>query len=141
MYIPEIPNNSLTEEIKEIVELSKKLKDDYNFEYNPPATEEEIISWENEHKIKIPESLKDWLRFSNGYNILFERLSNLDNYIIEHKDFPKDLIIIGFTHDDSLCFSESTHEIVRYDYNETRRYTDFKAFLNETFIRSLRKSI
>ena len=40
MYIPEIPNNSLTEEIKEIVELSKKLEKEYDFEYNPPATEE-----------------------------------------------------------------------------------------------------
>ena len=39
MYIPEIPNNSLTDEITQIVELNKKLEDEgYYFDYDPPAT-------------------------------------------------------------------------------------------------------
>ena len=36
MFIPEIPNNSLKDEITQIVELSEKLENDYDFEYSPP---------------------------------------------------------------------------------------------------------
>ena len=70
MVVPNIPNNSLTEEIKEIVSLCQQLEDRYDSYFNPPASEEEIIAWENEHGITIPETYKDWLRFSNGSEII-----------------------------------------------------------------------
>lgn len=46
MYIPEIPQNSLTDEITQIVELSKKLENEYDFEFDPPLSEVKIILWE-----------------------------------------------------------------------------------------------
>ena len=53
MYIPEIPQNSLTDEITQIVELSKKLENEYDFEFDPPLSEEKIILWEKENNIAI----------------------------------------------------------------------------------------
>lgn len=143
MEVPKIPNNSLTKEITEVLSWCKKLEPEYginSFNFEPPASEDSIVEWEARNGIDFPESYKDWLRFSNGYDIIFERLSSIKDIIVGNKDFPADLVIIGFTHDDSLCFSKSTHEIVRYGRKETRRYKDFKAFLNETLIRSLKKS-
>lgn len=143
MWIPEIPNNSLTEEITEIVQLSQRLENDYDFIYDPPATEAEITLWEIEHQIKIPESIKEWLRFS-GYSNICNELSvikGVKSYEVDCELVPDDLVIIGevIGTGEFLCFSKRTGEIVRYDFEETRRYKDFKDFLNETLIRSLRK--
>ena len=142
MFIPEIPNNSLTEEITQIVELCNKLKPDYgdnNFNFYPPANNDDIFEWEKKNKILLPNQLKEWLNFSNGYDIITERLLNLNSFIVNHPEIDDDLVIIGSTHGESLCFSKMNFNIVRFDYKETRRYTDFCAFLRETLIRSLKK--
>ena len=48
MNVPNIPNNSLTKELKELVELCQKLEDygEGPFKFAPPATEQEIAAWE-----------------------------------------------------------------------------------------------
>lgn len=142
MFIPQIPNNSLTEEITEIVELCKKSKPEYgenSFIFYKPLNEEEISKWEKDNNIVLPIPLKEWLEFSNGYDILSDRLLNLNSFIINHPEINNDLVIIGATHGETLCFSKANHNIVRFNYTETRRYTDFNAFINETLIRSLKK--
>lgn len=133
MYIPEIPNNSLTEEIKEIVELSKKLKNEYDFEYAPPATEEEISTWESEHGITIPETYKDWLRFSNGSAIRSElavfwgirMIGSCDQFL------PNDLVTIGEIIGDGeyLCFSKKTGKIIWEDHGNIVEYDSFNSLL------------
>ena len=135
MYIPEIPNNSLTEEIKEIVELSEKHKDDYNFEYNPPATEKEISAWESEHGITIPETYKDWLRFSNGSVIKnqlavfwgIKMIGSCDQFL------PNDLVSIGELIGDGefLCFSKKTGKIIWEDHGNIEEYDTFNSILVE----------
>ena len=97
MYIPEIPNNSLTEEITQIVELSKLFDDEYDFEYSPPSTEDEMNEWEDKHNIMIPESIKDWLRFSSFSNIRSESaiIRNVSEFKIGCEVVPDDMIIIG----------------------------------------------
>ena len=144
MYIPEIPNNSLTEEIKEIVELSKKLEKEYDFEYAPPATEEEISAWESEHGITIPETYKDWLRFSNGSAIRSElavfwgikMIGSCDQFL------PNDLVSIGELIGDGefLCFSKKSQKIVRENHGEITEFQSFKIILKDTVIRILKKS-
>ena len=42
MFIPEIPNNSLTREIEEIVKIARVVDGKVYFEFNEPATEAEI---------------------------------------------------------------------------------------------------
>ena len=133
MYIPEIPNNSLTEEIKEIVELSKKLEKEYDFEYAPPATEKEISAWESEHGITIPETYKDWLRFSNGSFILFDLMTtcDLEHISIDSEIVPDNLIVIGTLIGDGelLCFSKNTGKIIWFDDGRTEEYDDLKPIL------------
>ena len=124
MYIPEIPNNSLTEEITQIVELSKKLEENYFFKYYPPTTEEELSSWEKENSIKIPESLKDWLRFSSYSNICSELA-----------------IIKGVKAFKIDCeFSKENGEIMWEDHGEVTRLKSFDIFLKDTVIRMLKRS-
>mgnify|MGYP005610426717 CR=1 FL=1 len=53
MYIPEIPNNSLTEEIKEIVSLCMKLKSRYGKNstwFDSKSNDEDIINLSNRVK-------------------------------------------------------------------------------------------
>ena len=144
VYIPEIPNNSLTEEIKEIVELSKKLEKEYDFEYAPPATEKEISAWESEHGITIPETYKDWLRFSNGSVIKnqlavfwgIKMIGSCDQFL------PNDLVTIGELIGDGefLCFSKKSQKIVRENHGEITEFQSFKIILKDTVIRILKKS-
>lgn len=47
MNVPNIPNNSLTKELKELVELCRKLYPEYGenlCRFAPPATEQEIAA-------------------------------------------------------------------------------------------------
>lgn len=66
MYIPEIPNNSLTKEIKELAKLAITLQEKRRFKFNMPATDIEIAEWEKNSKITLSTSYADWLMFSNG---------------------------------------------------------------------------
>lgn len=144
MYIPEIPNNSLTDEIKEIVRLSQQLEDDYDFEYDPPITEEELTLWENKHKIIIPESVKDWLRFSGYSNICSELviIKGVNSFEVECELISSDLVIIGEVIGDGefLCFSKKTGEIIRENHGEITNFKSLKNFLTNTVIRMMKKS-
>ena len=68
-----IPNNSLTEEIRDIVELCEELAPEYGSDaswFLAPASESEISKWECKNNVSIPESYKEWLMFSNGSQII-----------------------------------------------------------------------
>ena len=145
MYILEIPNNSLTEEITQIVELSKKLEDEgYYFDYDPPATEEELSSWEKENNIEIPESLKDWLRFSSYSNICSELaiINGLEDFKTDCELVPEDMVIIGEVIGDGefIGFSKETGEIMWEDHGEVTKLESFDIFLKDTLIRMLKDS-
>ena len=145
MYIPEIPNNSLTEEITQIVELSKKLEDEgYYFDYDPPATEEELSSWEKENNIKIPESLKDWLSFSRYSNICSELaiIKGVNAFKINCELVPDEMVIIGEVIGDGefIGFSKETGEIMWEDHGEVTKLESFDIFLKDTLIRMLKDS-
>lgn len=134
MYIPEIPNNSLTEEITQIVELSKLFDDEYDFEYSPPSTEDEMNEWEDKHNIMIPESIKDWLRFSSFSNIKSESaiIRNVSEFKIGCEVVPDDMIIIGEVIGDGefIGFSSKTGKILWEDHGKIKEYNSFKDILN-----------
>ena len=145
MYIPEIPNNSLTEEITQIVELSKELEDEgYYFDFDPPATEEELSSWEKENNIKIPESIKDWLRFSSYSNIRSELavINGVEDFKINCELVPDEMVIIGEVIGDGefIGFSKENGEIMWEDHGEVTKLESFDIFLKDTVIRMLKKS-
>ncbi|MDR0920318.1 MAG: SMI1/KNR4 family protein [Oscillospiraceae bacterium] len=133
MYVPKIPQNNLTEDIRALVNLCKSLADKHYFLFNPPAKESEIAEWETKNKIKIPQDYKDWLRFSNGST--FER--NLAEFysinqleIYNNPDY-EDYVIIGSIIGDgeTLCFSRDTGKIFRDNHGEISEYPSFKNVL------------
>lgn len=138
MEIPTIPNNSLTEEIKEIVCLCEQLAPEYGEDaswFSPAASEEEINEWEKDNKLTIPESYKEWLRFSGEARILntLARFYGPQKFRINLKDIPDNLVEIGDLLGDGqrLCFSKSTGNIIRYDHGDIREYDSLKPVLNQ----------
>ena len=116
-----IPNNSLSKEIKKIIRLCEKNKEDLSDDrswFKPPAMEEEILEWERTNGIAIPESYKEWLRFSNGSQILDQeaRLFGTSEFILSDDYVPDDYVVIGMLIGDGerLCFSKNSGKIVRH---------------------------
>lgn len=145
MYIPEIPQNSLTEEITQIAELSKKLEDEgYYFEFLQPEDEEKIISWEKENSIIIPESVKDWLRFTRGAIIADDiaRIGGINGFESGCDYVPDEMVIIGQIIGDGqlIVFSKETGKIMWETHADIIKFNSFASFLNEVVIRMLEKS-
>ncbi len=141
MYIPEIPNNSLTERIKSIVELSKQLVEDFGegaFKFESPISNEELESWEKENGISIPESYKDWLRFSKsseidrGSAIFYEPKDFITDNDKKAYDVPDECVVIGELGGwgVSVCFYAETGEIMYVDHCDICRDLDFGDILD-----------
>jgi hypothetical protein len=134
MYIPEIPQNNLTEQITEIVKLCEQLANKHYFSFNPPATENDIADWETKNNTKIPEDYKNWLRFSNGSNISsasteFYGINQIEVY---NPPLIEDYMVIGSIVGDGemICFSKSTGKIFTDDHGDVKEY-EFKGILNK----------
>ena len=132
--VPE--NNTLKNVIEDIVELCIERIDKSNSYFNDAASEEQIVNWEEEHSITIPESYKDWLRFSNGSIIegTTAEFLGTDRMVVNNKYVPEDLVIIGHLIGDgeAICFSKMNGNFVRYfEGIENGQYDDFNDFLNE----------
>lgn len=110
-------NNSLQKEIKEIVKLCEKAVPEYGEKasyFNKGASEEEMKQWEEENRIRIPESYKEWLRFSVDCQIR----QNLAGFYFPRfaEIVPPDLVIIGWLIGDGelLCFSKENGNFIRW---------------------------
>ena len=63
--VPE--NNSLKKEIEELLEWCEKKEKEEELGrtyFNEPVSDEKMTRWEEENGVKIPESYKEWLRFT-----------------------------------------------------------------------------
>ena len=93
--VPE--NNSLKKEIRKLLELCKKDEKDNGEKrnyFNAPITEEEMINWEERNRAKIPESYKEWLRFS-GKCCIAGNTATFWGPNEFHSDYvPKGLVVI-----------------------------------------------
>lgn len=132
-----IPNNSLTEKIRDIVELCEELAPEYGSDaswFLAPASESEISKWECENNVSIPESYKEWLMFSNGSQIINNTayFFGLKQIAIYYEHIPNDYIVIGELIGDGelLCFSKTTGKIIRYNHGKTIVYQSFKEILS-----------
>ena len=143
MNIPE--NNSLKAEIEELLQLCKESEEEYGEDasyFNEPVSEQEMTEWEEANGVKIPESYKEWLRFTGKCRIV----SNTATFWGPsefHSDYvPEDLVVIGEMVGDGevVCFSKTTGEFVEFfEGMMDCRYTDFKGVINE-IMRMLGKS-
>lgn len=128
-------NNTLKKEIKEILKLCEEAKAEYGEKesyFNEGASESEIKEWESKNGIEIPESYKEWLRFSadchirqNLASFFFPRLVDI---------VPEDLVLIGNLIGDGevLCFSKTSGEFIGYFEGRVEiRKENFKEVLQE----------
>lgn len=130
-------------EIRKILERCKELNMDYKSMFFNPVTEETLSQWENDNSIQIPESYKEWLRFSNGA-IIRDQLAHfygIEGFELNNPDYPEDCVIIGDLIGDGerLAFSKTTGKILRINHGRVREYDDFAVFLNRMIIRMLRE--
>lgn len=140
MYIPE---NSLTDEIQELIEICRILEAEEGFKskFEPPATEEEITEWENKNCIEIPDSYKDWLRFSQNAYILgycpHFHMPKLEN---PPYDFTEDIVEIGTLSGVGvgLGFSSVTGKFITADHGELFEIDSFKEVLQNLVISHLK---
>ncbi len=138
MFIPEIPNNSLKNEINEIVDIAVKLEDIKKSVFNPPAADNEIAALEKLINYSLPVEYKDFLRFSNGmimnnHSADFWEIDRIINYYLLDKAewFPTDYIVIAEIVGDGeiLCISSVSGKFVRYFDGEETFYDSFKEAL------------
>ncbi|MDE6593056.1 MAG: SMI1/KNR4 family protein [Oscillospiraceae bacterium] len=141
MNYPKIPDNSLTDRIKTIIKLSEDLIEDMGegaFEFDASISDEEIESWEKENGIKIPDSYKDWLRFSKsssiemGTAIFYDPSHFITNNDEKAFDVPDECVVIGELGGwgISVCFYAETGEIMYVDHGEECRDLDFGDILD-----------
>ena len=81
-------NDEKTKNLQECLERLKKgcetlsaecnYSEDYS-QFNPPATEEEIVKFESTLKFPLPQEYREFLKFSNGARIMGEEIYGLDS--------------------------------------------------------------
>lgn len=134
MRVPE--NNSLKAEIEEILKLCDEAeeKGEGSSYFKEPVSEEEMTQWEEANGVKIPESYKEWLRFTGKCRIV----SNTATFWGPkefHSDYvPEELVVIGEMVGDGevVCFSKETGEFVEYFEGRAHgTYGDFNGVLKE----------
>ncbi len=135
MYIPEIPNNSLTEKIEQIKGLALTLHERRRFVFNQAASKSEILEWEQINNVTLPESYADWLEFSNGSVLrgTLAEIYGLSSIVTKSEYYPDDYVVIGSLVGDGeiLCFSKETGGLFTDDHGDITDYDDFNEVLEE----------
>lgn len=134
--VPE--NNSLRDEIEELLNICEELEDEFESEFFDGIDEMKIDEWENMHSINLPDTYKEWLCFSNGAIVLdtLARIYSLEQVNIDDNECSDDNVIIGEVIGDGtrLCFSKTTSEFIWYDHGKQRKYADFRGILEKLLL-------
>jgi len=130
----DIAETSVEEYFKKISMFCAFLEDDYGEScFSPPATDIEIANWESENGISIPDSYKEWLRFTNGCEIAAASANfyGLEGIIACGQCLPDDLVLIGDVVGDGehICFSKTSGKFVWEDHGKLDKHDSFKNIL------------
>ena len=135
LQIPE--NNELKGLIQELLEFCDEKEKEGELgrtKFSNPVSEEEIENWEKENGVTIPESYKQWLRFTGDCEIDGTTAEFYSPKNFRTEFVPDDLIIIGEEVGDGevVCFSKETGEIMSYFEGEVDlEYGTFDVTLKE----------
>ena len=137
MYNCNIPeNNSLKSEIEELLKWCEKIDCETGGEesyFEGPIEERKMSKWEEENGVKIPESYKEWLRFSEKCQIDTNTATFWGPDKFHSNYVPDDLVVIGEMVGDGevVCFSKVTGEFVRFfEGSASGRYSNFIGVIN-----------
>lgn len=129
--------NTLKNEFDEIVKLCEERVEEYGERasyFMEPATEEEIVKWEEESNVKMPEDYKEWLKLTKTCQMC-STIASLIFPQTKQPDFlPDDYVLIGYVVGDGevLCFSKSTGEYITYFEGKVdEEYNDLISFLKD----------
>lgn len=133
-----IPNNSLTEKIKDLVRICEQIAADYGDDaswFKQPTSDEVVSNWENKNNDFIPETYKEWLSFTNEAQIknTLAHFYGPDKFVMNSIGLSEDLIVIADLVGDGeqLCFSKITKDFVWIDHCDLEIINDFGDVLSE----------
>lgn len=133
----------VSQELKSIID---KLNEQGKMAFFEGATEEQIIQFEKDHKIILPEKYKEWLQYSDNSELFLP--AGVQLYGVAHKpvidvnedDRPNEnYIVIGaLASGDPVLCEKSGEKISVYDHetgtiDDELIYDDFFAFLNDLY--------
>ena len=135
MYARKIDkSNQLSKEIEKLLELCDKYDEENDGEYSffdKPVSEEEMLKWEQDNGARIPESYKEWLRFTGRCRIAQNTASFWGPNEFHSKYVPEDMVVIGELIGDGelVCFSKAEGNFFElFENNETSK-DDFQSVL------------
>ena len=107
--------------------------------FNEPIDEDKLNKWEEANGVKIPETYKEWLRFTeksliDGSSAMFW---GTDDF--HHNFMPDNLTVIGEMSGDGevVCFSNDNGEFMGYYEGDiTYRTNDFSQVIDQIFERN-----
>lgn len=133
--------------MKSQIEIIKGITDDWmKSEFNPPASDSQIEEFEKNTDVRIPESYKEFLRYSNGaklfggdtylYGVDFDDEFRI-NYDLSEDEVPKELLIVGFYNSRHICYDLRYNSFILYEYEdyddieeECAKFSDFYELLD-----------
>lgn len=121
---------TISEKFMEIKELCDRLSDKDRSFFDEPMKEDEILTWEEEKKVAIPEQYKEWLMKSGKCDILGTVASFYKPRESEY--IPEGYMKIGDLMGDGeiLCISNDGKRIVSFDHGDEEEYNEFVDVLN-----------
>lgn len=133
----------ISEKLQKMVE---KFREEGEMNFLSGTTEEKIVEFEEENKVKLPENFKEWLLFSDGGEFFLPagiQLYGIENkpvIDVENNDRPNDnYIVIGaLASGDPLLCEKAGEKIAIYNLEGGRIeddevFPDFFAFLSEMY--------
>ena len=129
--------NAMKKEFDEIVKLCEEKVEEYGERasyFMEPATEEEILDWENKTGIKIPEDYKQWLKLTKTCQMCQTIASFIFPNDKQPEFLPNEYVLIGYVVGDGevLCFSKDTGKYVTYFEGRVNdEYEEYKSVLAE----------
>ena len=130
--------NEMKEIFDEIVKICEEKIPEYGERgsyFREPATEEEILEWENLTNIHIPETFREWLKLTACCQICGTTASYYFPEDEQPEYIPEDYVEIGEEVGDGefVCFSKSKGNFITYfEGKVNREYKDFIEVLKET---------
>lgn len=133
--IPE--NNSLKKEIKKLLELCEKNDEESGAEdsyFEEAIEEQKMTEWEAINGVAIPESYKEWLRFSRKCRIIRNTATFWGPDEFHSNYVPEGLVVIGEMVGDGtlVCFTKESKEFIEFFEGKiSSKYNDFNAVIKE----------
>lgn len=128
--------NSLKDEIEELLQLCEKKETDGELGktyFEDGISEKELSDWEEKNGVKIPESYKEWLRFTKECRIDGNTATFWGPDKFHSNYVPEDLIVIGEMVGDGevVCFSKENGDFSTFFEGKGKKLNTFTAIVND----------